>query len=66
MGSSVAGTERHLLKSVTKRKMAYFGHIMRKNDKCLEREIIQGTAPGARARADRKQAGWAISDFGRG
>jgi len=37
----LAGTERHLLKSVKKRKVTYmyFGHIMRK---CLEKEIIQG------------------------
>jgi len=28
-----AGTGRHLLKSVKKRKMTYFGHIMRKKDK---------------------------------
>ena len=27
--------------------MTYFGHIMRKKDKCLEKEIIQGTIPGA-------------------
>ena len=26
------GSERHLLKSVKKRKLTYFGHIMRKKD----------------------------------
>jgi len=35
-----AGTERHLLKSIKKRKMTDFEHIMRKKDKCLEKEII--------------------------
>ena len=49
-----AGTERHLLKSVRKRKMTYFGHIMRKKDKCQEKEIIQGTPPGGRPRGGPK------------
>jgi len=49
-----AGTQRHLLKSVKKmkityfghmmrkkdKKITYFGHMMRKKDKCLEKEII--------------------------
>jgi len=30
--------------------MSYFGHIMRKHGDCLEKEIMQGTVPGARAR----------------
>ena len=30
--------------------MSYFGHIMRKQGDCLEKEIMQGTVPGARAR----------------
>jgi len=30
--------------------MTYFEHIMRKKDKCLEKEIIQGTTPGAHSR----------------
>src|SRR6218665_1457068 len=50
MGASVAGTERHLVKSVKKRKLTYFGHLMRKKNKCLhclEKEIKQGAAPGA-------------------
>ena len=44
------GSERHLLKSVKKMKLTYFGHIMRKKDKCLENEIIQVSTSGARAR----------------
>jgi len=62
-----AGTDRQLLKSVKKRKITYFGHIMRKNDKFLEKEIIQGTTHRVTAQgADRKQAGWTISDSGWG
>ena len=30
--------------------MSYFGHIMRKQGECLEKEIMQGTVPGKRAR----------------
>ena len=52
-----AGTERHLLKSVKKRKITCFGHIMRKKNKCLGEEIIQGTTPGARARG-RPKTSW--------
>ena len=44
-----AGVERTLLKSVKKLKMAYYGHIMRKEEKCLEKEIVQGTIPGSLA-----------------
>ena len=45
-----AGVERNLLESIKRRKMSYFGHIMRKQGECLEKEIMQGTVPGARAR----------------
>ena len=45
-----AGVERDLLKSVKRRKMAYFGHIMRKDGECLEKEITQGTTAGSRGR----------------
>src|SRR6218665_4035884 len=41
-----ASSERHLLKSVKKRKMTYFEHKTRKKEKCLEKEIINGTKPG--------------------
>jgi len=59
-----AGTDRHLLKSVKKRKVTYVGHKMRKKDKFLKEKIIQGIAPGARTRADWNRAGWATSDSG--
>jgi len=31
-------------------KLAYYGHTMRKHGSCLEKEIMQGTMPGARRR----------------
>ena len=30
--------------------MAYFGHVMRKDGECLEKDIIQGMTPGTRGR----------------
>ena len=46
-----AGTERHLPTSVNTRKMTYFGHLIRKKDKGLEKEIVLRTTPSARAMA---------------
>ena len=43
-----ASVDRTLLNSVKSRKLIYYGHIMRKQGNCLEKEIIQGTLPGAR------------------
>ena len=37
--------------------MTCFGHLMRKNDKCLEKEIIQVTTPGDRPRG-RPKTSW--------
>ena len=42
-----AGIKRELLDTVQARKLAYCGHIMRKQGNCLEKEIMQGTMPGA-------------------
>jgi len=39
-----------LLDTVKARKLAYYGHIMRKQGNCLEKEIMQGTMPGVRRR----------------
>lgn len=41
-----AGTERTLLATVKERKLAYYGHILRKETGCLEKDMIQGTTPG--------------------
>jgi len=43
-----AGVKRELLDTVKARKLAYCGHTMRKQRNCLEKEIMQGTIPGAR------------------
>jgi len=45
-----AGVKRELLDTVKARKLAYYGHTMRKQGNCLEKEIMQGTMPGARRR----------------
>ena len=45
-----AGVKRELLDTVKARKLAYYGHTMRKQGCCLEKEIMQGTMPGARTR----------------
>ena len=46
-----AGVKRELLDTVKARKLAYYGHTMRKQgDSCLEKEIMQRTMPGARRR----------------
>ena len=36
--------------AVKARKLAYYGHTVRKQGNCLEKEIMQGTMPGARRR----------------
>jgi len=43
-----AGVKKELLDTVKARKLAYHGHTMRKQGNCLEKEIMQGTMPGAR------------------
>ena len=46
---NTAGVKRELLDTVKARKLAYYGYTMRKQGKqnCLEKEIMQGTMPGA-------------------
>jgi len=39
-----------LLGTVKARKLAYYGHTMRKQESRLDKEIMQGTMPGARRR----------------
>jgi len=43
-----AGVKRELLDTVKASKLTHYGHTMRKQGSCLEKEIIQGTMPGAR------------------
>ena len=44
---ATAGVDRNLLISVKERKLAYFGHVMRKQEDCLEKMLMQGTTPGS-------------------
>jgi len=45
-----AGLNREQLDTVKARKLAYYGNTMKKQGSCLEKEIMQGTMPGARRR----------------
>ena len=45
-----AGVKKELLDTVKARKLAYYGHTMRKQGSCLEKEIMQETMPGAHRR----------------
>ena len=52
-----AGVKRELLDTVKARKLAYYGHTMRKQGNCLEKDIMQGTMPGA-CRRGRPRTAW--------
>ena len=52
-----AGVKRELLDTVKARMLAYYGHTMRKQGSCLEKELMQGTMPGARRRG-RPRTAW--------
>ena len=52
-----AGVKRELLNTIKARKLAYYGHTMRKQGSCLEKEIMHGTMPGARRRG-RPRTAW--------
>ena len=52
-----AGVKRELLVTVKARKLAYCGHTMRKQGSFLEKEIMQGTMPGAHRRG-RPRTAW--------
>jgi len=51
-----AGVKRELLDTVKVRKVAYYGHTMRKQGSCLEKEMMQGTMPGAHRRGRPRKA----------
>ena len=46
-----------LLDTAKARKLAYYGHTMRKRGSCLEKEVMQGKMPGARRRG-RPSTAW--------
>jgi len=52
-----AVVKRELLDTVKARKLAYYGHTMRKQGNCLEKEIMQGTMPGV-CRQGRPHTAW--------
>jgi len=52
-----AGVKRELLNTVKARKLAYYGHTIRKQWSCLKKQIMQGTMPGARRRG-RPRTAW--------
>jgi len=51
------GVKRELLDSVKARKLTYYCHTMRKQGNCMEKELMQGTMPGARRRG-RPRTAW--------
>ena len=51
------GVKRELLGTVKARKLTYYGHTMRKQGSCLEKEIMQETMPRARRRG-RPRTAW--------
>jgi len=60
VGDGDMGVERSLLDSIKRRKLTYFGHLMRKTGDCLEKEIIQGNVPVARTRG-RPRMEWVVN-----
>ena len=46
-----------VLDTVKSRKLAHYGHTMRKQRSCLEKDIMQRTTPGARRRG-RPRTAW--------
>ena len=52
-----AGVKRELLDTVKARKLAYYGHTMRKQGSCLDKEIMQGAMPVTRRR-ERPRTAW--------
>ena len=43
MGTEESWNRTVLLQSVKKRKLSYYGHVLWKERKCTEKEIMQGT-----------------------
>ena len=52
-----AGVKRKLLDTAKARKLADYSHTVGKQGSCLEKEIMQGTMPGARRRG-RPRTAW--------
>jgi len=52
-----AAVKRELLDTVKAKKLAYYGHTIRKQGSWLEKDIMPGTMPGARRRG-RPRTAW--------
>jgi len=59
-----AGVKRELLDTVKARKLAYYGHTMRQQGSCLEKEIVQGTVPVHAGKEHHARHGWTTSRRG--
>ena len=57
-----AGVKREVLDTVKARKLAYYGHTMRKQGSCLEKEIMQGKVHAGKE--DYTWPGWTTSIHG--
>ena len=51
------GVKRQLLDTVKASQLAYYSHTVRKQGSCLDKEVMQGTIPGARRRG-RPRTAW--------
>ena len=61
---SKAGVKKELLDTVKARKLAYYGHTMRKQGSCLEKEIMQGTIQVHVGEEGHARPGWTTSRRG--
>jgi len=52
-----AEVKKELLKTVKAKKLVYYSHTVRKQGSCQEKEIMQGTMPGA-CRRGRPSTAW--------
>ena len=53
----VAAVEQYLVQSIKERKLKYCGHVLRKQEESLEKDILEGTMPGTRRRG-RPRISW--------
>ena len=56
-----AGVKRELLDTIKAKKLAYYGHSMRKRGSCLEKEIMQGTSQVHTGEEGHTWPGWTTS-----
>jgi len=56
-----AGVKRELLDTVKARQLAYYGHTMRKQGSCVEKEIMQGPCQVHEGEEGHALPGWTTS-----